>query len=92
MLVKIFLGKNAISGVQPKTLATVHDKDSLVTKELAMTQQDLADLSGISRVTLGKLERGEIAAVSIKTIDIALNALGYELDIKLKNNFGLDSL
>jgi len=32
-LVKLFLGKNAISGVQPKTLALILDKDSLTTKE-----------------------------------------------------------
>jgi len=32
-LVKLFLDKNAISGVQPKTLALVLDKESLTTKE-----------------------------------------------------------
>ena len=32
-LIKIFLNKNAISGVQPKTLAIVKDKDSLNFKE-----------------------------------------------------------
>jgi len=32
-LVKMFLGKNAISGVQPKTLALLQDKESLTTKE-----------------------------------------------------------
>ncbi|RLA70873.1 MAG: type II toxin-antitoxin system HipA family toxin, partial [Epsilonproteobacteria bacterium] len=32
-LLKTFLGKNAISGVQPKTLALIKDKESLVLKE-----------------------------------------------------------
>ncbi len=32
-LVQTFLGKNAISGVQPKTLAILREKDSLVLKE-----------------------------------------------------------
>jgi serine/threonine-protein kinase HipA len=32
-LVRTYLGKNAISGVQPKTLALINDKDSLSTKE-----------------------------------------------------------
>ena len=32
-LVRAYLGKNAISGVQPKTLALINDKDSLSTKE-----------------------------------------------------------
>ncbi len=32
-LVKLFLDKNAISGVQPKTLALLKDKESLTTKE-----------------------------------------------------------
>ena len=32
-LVKTFLNKNAISGVQPKTLALLRDKESLTTKE-----------------------------------------------------------
>jgi len=32
-LVRIFLDKNAISGVQPKTLALLRDKESLTTKE-----------------------------------------------------------
>lgn len=32
-LVKLFLDKNAVSGVQPKTLALLKDKESLTTKE-----------------------------------------------------------
>jgi len=39
-------------------------------KDKKITQVQLSDISGISRVTLGKLERGEVASVSIKTLDI----------------------
>ncbi|MEA1916757.1 MAG: helix-turn-helix transcriptional regulator [Campylobacterota bacterium] len=63
-------------------------------KEKGLTQEHLSKLSGISRVTFGKLERGEVSSVSIKTLDIILNALDYEIDIKSKNSdsFGLPSL
>lgn len=63
-------------------------------KDKGYTQQSLADLADISRVTLGKLERGEVSSVSIKTLDIILDALSYEIDIKSKNSdsFGLPVL
>ncbi len=63
-------------------------------KDKGLTQKSLAELSAISRVTLGKLERGEVSSVSIKTFDIILDALGCEIDIKSKNkdSFGLPSL
>lgn len=63
-------------------------------KEKNMTQVQIAKISGISRVTLGKLERGEVNNVSIKTLDIILNALSHEIDIKsnFSDSFGLDSL
>lgn len=63
-------------------------------KEKNMTQLQVSKLSGISRVTFGKLERGEMNAVSIKTLDIILDALGYEIDLKpnLSDSFGLPSL
>ena len=63
-------------------------------KDKGLTQEYLSNLSGISRITLGKLERGEVSSVSIKTLDIILNALDYEIDMKSKNSdsFGLPSL
>lgn len=63
-------------------------------KDKGFTQERLSKLSGISRVTLGKLERGEVSSVSIKTLDIIVNALNYEIDMKSKNSdsFGLPSL
>ena len=63
-------------------------------KNKEITQEHLSKLSGISRVTLGKLERGEVSSVSIKTLDLILNVLSYEIDIKSKrtDTFGLPSL
>ncbi|RLA08701.1 MAG: transcriptional regulator [Gammaproteobacteria bacterium] len=61
-------------------------------KSLKITQQELSDLSGISRVTLGKLERGEIAPISLKTLDLILNKLNYEIDFVVKNKFSLPTL
>ena len=58
-------------------------------KEKGMTQEALANLAHISRVTLGKLERGQMGAVSVVTLDIILDALGYELEFKSKEGFGI---
>jgi transcriptional regulator with XRE-family HTH domain len=54
----------------------------------------LAKIAGISRVTLGKLERGEVASITIKTLVLILNALSYEIDFKSQNtsSYGLPDL
>lgn len=67
-------------------------KIKVLRKESGLTQAELAKLAGISRVTLGKLERADLGSITLKTIDIILNALGYELDFKRKSSFGLPSL
>jgi len=54
-------------------------KIRLLRKEKGLTQEALANLANISRVTLGKVERGQMGAVSVVTLDIILDALGYEL-------------
>jgi len=61
-------------------------------KNKGLTQKQLAEIAGISRVTLGKLERAQLGSITLKTIDIILDALGYELDFKSKNSFGLPAL
>ena len=63
-------------------------------KEKKITQIELSKIANISRITLGKLERGEVASVSIKTLDIILDALDYEIDFKsnYSKSFGLPSL
>ena len=63
-------------------------------KDKDITQLQLAKMAGISRVTLGKLERGEVVSVSIKVLDLILNTLSYEIDFKSQNSdsYGLPDL
>jgi len=58
-------------------------------KERGVTQENLAKKVGISRATLSKLENGNIAQISIVTLNDILNHLGYELEIKVSNPFSL---
>lgn len=73
-------------------LYEVGNKIKSLRKERGITQIELSQSSGISRVTLGKLERGEIASISIKTLDLILNTLGYEIEFKNNQGFGLPTL
>lgn len=57
-----------------------------------ITQEELALKANISRVTLGKLERGEVANVSIKVLDALLNCLNYEINFTSSQGFGLPTL
>ncbi|WP_309498793.1 helix-turn-helix transcriptional regulator [Sulfurovum sp.] len=63
-------------------------------KEKDLTQEQLANIASISRVTLGKLERGQMGSVSVKTLDIILDTLDYEIEFKKRDNynFGLPTL
>jgi transcriptional regulator with XRE-family HTH domain len=61
-------------------------------RDKGLTQKTLSKLSGISRVTLGKLENGGVISISIKTLDIIIKILGYELEFKSKQGFGLPTL
>lgn len=57
-----------------------------------LTQEQLATKCGISRVTLGKVERGELGNTSVKTLDIILASLGLEMEFKTIRGFGLPNL
>lgn len=62
-------------------------------KKASLTQEELAKKVGISRVTLGKLERGEVGTISIKTLDVILSTLGYEIEFVQKvEGFGIPTL
>ncbi|MBU1658505.1 helix-turn-helix domain-containing protein [bacterium] len=61
-------------------------------KEKRLTQEQLAKQADISRVTLGKIERGELGSVSVKTLDIILFNLGFEIEFQSISGFGLPVL
>ena len=73
-------------------LYDIGTKIKMLRKEQKLTQQQLAELAGLSRVTLGKIERGELGSVSLKSVDIIINKLGYEFDMSVKSGFGLPTL
>lgn len=67
-------------------------KIKILRKDKSMTQEELAVKCSISRVTLGKIERGEFGAVSVKTLDLILFHLGLEIEFKTLEGFGLGVL
>ncbi len=73
-------------------LHEIGTKIKALRKERGITQEQLASISGISRVTLGKLERGQVGGVSIKTLDMILAELSYEIEFKSYEGFGLPIL
>ena len=56
-------------------------------KQRGLSQENLAQQSGISRATLSKLENGYLANISIVTVNQILSLLGYEIEIKHANPF-----
>ena len=73
-------------------LYEIGQKIRILREEKKLTQEELANICGISRVTLGKVEKGELGNTSVKTLDLILDSLGFELDFKTKQNFGPPSL
>jgi len=75
-------------------LFKIGNQIKILRKDKDITQAQLAAIAWISRVTLGKLERGEFASVSIKTLDLILNALSHEIDFMSQNtsSYGLPDL
>ncbi|PRM90153.1 transcriptional regulator [Aliarcobacter cryaerophilus] len=73
-------------------LYEIGQKIKVLREEKKFTQEKLAQNCGISRVTLGKVEKGELGNTSVKTLDLILDSLGFEIEFKIKQNFGLPSL
>jgi transcriptional regulator with XRE-family HTH domain len=49
--------------------------------EIGLTQERLAELSGLSRVTINQMETGKIANLSLANAEQLANALGYGLGV-----------
>lgn len=75
-------------------LSDIGKKVKELRKEQGLTQEELAKKADISRVTLGKLERGQMGAVSVKTLDVILYNLEYELEMveRKGSGFGIPTL
>jgi len=73
-------------------LDEIGPKIKIMRKDKKLTQKQLADIAGISRVTLGKLERAQLGSITLRTMDLILDVLGYEIAFKSKNSFGLPTL
>jgi transcriptional regulator with XRE-family HTH domain len=73
-------------------LHEIGHKVKVLRLEKKLTQKELSTRCGISRITLGKIERGELGSTSVKTLDIILDTLGYEIALKTKQGFGLPLL
>lgn len=73
-------------------LYEIGENIKILRKAKKITQEQLATKCGISRVTLGKVERGELGNTSVKTLDIILASLGLEIEFKTIQGFGLPNL
>ena len=51
-----------------------------IRKSLNMTQEELAQKSGISRVTIGNFENGKIEVTTNQTMEKIANALGKKIN------------
>ena len=61
-------------------------------REKGLTQEETAGKAGISRPTLSRMEQGRFASVSVRSLCIILNMLGYEIEICAKNSISLPVL
>jgi transcriptional regulator with XRE-family HTH domain len=73
-------------------LYEIGENIKILRKAKKLTQEQLSSKCGISRVTLGKVERGELGNTSVKTLDIILFSLGLEIEFKTIQGFGLPNL
>ena len=69
------------------SLLEIGKKIKILRKERGVTQEELANMVGISRATLSKIENSSFNKVSAVVLENILSSLGYGLDIKPKNPF-----
>lgn len=60
---------------------------ALLRKEKKLSQQTLADYTGLSRATINALENGRPGDVGIRKLIKVLDLLGYEICLREKSPF-----
>lgn len=96
MLLKMFLGKNSISGVQPKTLALLNNKSSLTTKEyIIKTWGD--EYPNLAQNEYFCLKSAEKAGIKIPNIQLSDNGKfllveRFNCDNSSKSYFGFEEV
>ncbi len=73
-------------------LSELGDTIRRLRREKGLTQEETAKKAGISRPTLSRLEQGRFANVSVRTLYIILNVLGYEIELSAINSINLPIL
>lgn len=91
-LLKRFMNKNTIAGVQPKTIAIVTDKVQLDSKDYTIKTwgQEFPYLAENEYFSMRALQRAGV--VSVRALDKILMALEYELSLQPRNIVGLPPL
>lgn len=68
------------------TLEQLGNEIKRLRKERQYSQDDMEKFSGITKRTLSKVENGFIDEVGIKKVDMILDLLGYEFNIRAKGH------
>ncbi len=76
----------------PMMLSELGDTLRRLRRGKGLTQEETAKTAGISRPTLSRLEQGRFANVSVRTLYIILNVLGYEIELSAINSINLPIL
>ena len=52
-------------------------------RELRLTQQTIADLTGLNRVTVGQLEHGK-STIQLRIVLLVVQVLGMDIDLRVR--------
>ncbi len=78
-----------IKPMSPSNLNTISQQVRTLRKQKGWSQQQLADLSGLDRTTIGTLERNDYSDIGIRKVQRVLELLGKSLTL---SNTGLPTL
>lgn len=85
------LDKDHVAAAEQRMIAEVRaHRLAEIRSRLALTQRQLADRMGVTQERVSAIERGEVTATEVSTIDRYVAALGGKL--KIVAEFGDESL